>query len=178
MLRTAPSHCYIVELDTFPGIWRVVADLKCELDSFFYFFSMGKWGLQAWWGVQQRKNKELSSRTMKSATLLCWGHLAGETLGLSADVETPCFVSAGSWTPPVSMFLSDECSPVSSVACRNCHASKGASQMAVPTLQYQVTLEAWGAQPLAWNASPGLEFWCGWSFSLYLPASLLLQVRS
>lgn len=77
------------------------------------------------------------------------GHLAGETLGLSADVETPCFVSAGSWTPPISMFISDGCSPVSSVACRNCHASKGASQMAVPTLQYQITLEAWGAQALA-----------------------------
>lgn len=68
-IENSSSRCDIVELDTFPGIWRMEADLMCELDSFFYFFSMGKWGLQAWLGVQERKDKELSARSMKSATL-------------------------------------------------------------------------------------------------------------
>lgn len=48
MLRAAPSYCYIIELDTSPGIWRMAADLMCELDFFFYLFSLGKGSLQAW----------------------------------------------------------------------------------------------------------------------------------
>lgn len=106
---------------------------------------------------------------MSSSTLL--GHLVGKTLSLSAATETPCFLSA-------SMFLSDECSPASSIACRISHASKRSFSDGSSHTSISGHPRGMGCSSLSLKCFTGPKILMWLKFSLYLPASLLLQVSS
>lgn len=159
MLITAPSHCYIVKLDTFPGIWRMAADLMCELKSVFYFFSMGKWGLvKVWW----RSGEEFSRVRIRSFLQEAWSQQLYNVGPPSLkDINSQCCCGGSllfffsrkldSSKLCVSFWWMLKLLPLQLVG--SVMPQKGASQMATPTLQYQVTLEAWGAQALTWNAT-------------------------
>lgn len=106
------------------------------------------------------------------------GHQIGKTLSLSAAVENLCFPPAGSWTLPTTMFLSDQCSPASSVGCRICHASKRSFSDGSSHTSISGHTRGMGCSSLSLKCFTGLKILMWLKFSLCLPASLLLQVRS
>lgn len=106
------------------------------------------------------------------------GHQLGKTLSVSAIVETPYFLSAGNWTLPTSVFLSDECSPDSSEACRICHASKRSCSGSSSHTSTSGHTRGMGYSSLSLKYFTGLRILMWLKFSLYIPASLFLQVKS
>lgn len=101
-----------------------------------------------------------------------------ERLSLSAAAENPCFLTAGSWTLSTSMFPSDECSPASSEACRICHASKRSCSDGSSHTSISGHIRGMGYSSLRLKCFTGLRILMWLKFSLYMPASILLQVRN